>query len=361
MPDKDRFTSHDKDDSPAYRRGDRDASSEAGLSDDDLPETDFSTLFPEGEHSMEEPEQDEPVATVARGAHAKTRLLPLLLLLVIVGAAGAYFFMDLGGSTSVPTVVVPAQPGTKSLPLPPPPAPVPVDQSQVEPAAKNVTVAVPPPPSPVEEDAKPQESTGSQSADLAVAEPSASVPVAATAPQDAALQPEPPPASDPPAAAKAVTLLPQAEDGAYALDAGSYLLESNRKALVEKIKQLGYEPLVTPLDATLNMTRLRLGTFSKNEVQEALALARTIEPGSYSMPAGEGYVIYAGTFLKRDNVDKLSRRFATEGIKVYAEPVQVVRTLSRVRFGRFATREDALAASREVGAVGLQAEVVKAK
>jgi cell division septation protein DedD len=145
------------------------------------------------------------------------------------------------------------------------------------------------------------------------------------------------------------------------LDAGSYLLESNRKALVEKIKQLGYEPLITPLDATLNMTRLRLGTFSKDEVHEALAFARKIEPGSYSTPAGEGYVIYAGTFLKKDNVNKLSQRFSEEGIKVYPEPVQVVRTLSRIRFGRFATREDAMAVSREVNAAGVKADVVKAK
>jgi cell division septation protein DedD len=145
------------------------------------------------------------------------------------------------------------------------------------------------------------------------------------------------------------------------LDAGSYLLEANRKALVEKIRQLGYEPVVTPLDATLNMTRVRLGTFSREEVQEALSLARSIEPSSYSTPAGDGYVIYAGTFLKRENVDKLSKRFAKEGIKVHAEPVQVVRTLSRIRFGQFATREDALARARELDAAGVEAQVVSAK
>ncbi|NIQ09890.1 MAG: SPOR domain-containing protein, partial [Gammaproteobacteria bacterium] len=80
------------------------------------------------------------------------------------------------------------------------------------------------------------------------------------------------------------------------------MFETNRNALIEKIKKLGYEPLVTPVDATLDMTRLRIGTFSKDEVKEALAFARTIESGSYSAPAGDQYVIYAGTFLSKGNI-----------------------------------------------------------
>ncbi|MCK4507393.1 MAG: SPOR domain-containing protein, partial [Desulfuromonadales bacterium] len=153
----------------------------------------------------------------------------------------------------------------------------------------------------------------------------------------------------------------QVTGGVFALDAGSYLLESNRDALVAKIKKLGYKPLVTPVDATLDMTRLRLGTFGKDEVQEALDFARTIEPGAYSAPAGDGYVVYAGTFLKSGNVDRLTQRFLKEGIKVRPEPVQVVRTLNRIRFGGFATKEDAAAAARELAKSGLKAEVVKSK
>ncbi len=359
MPDKDQFTFHDEDGFPVNSQSDRDGSSDVGLSDDDLPETDFSTIFPEDEHSVEAPEERD-VAGVKAGDPSRTRIMLLILLLVVAGASGAYFFLDLGGTSSVGTELVPAAPGTKSVSLPPQPVPVPMEQTQSEPAAKNVTVAVPPPPPQPVDATKPQDVTGDQQSGQAPVESSPAT-EAASAPKEAATQPDSSPASELPAAAKQTASIQQVEDDAYALDAGSYLLESNRKALVEKIKQMGYEPLVTPLNATLNMTRLRLGTFSKDEIQEALALARTIEPGSYSMPAGEGYVIYAGTFLKRDNVDKLSLRFAAEGIKVYPEPVQVVRTLSPVRFGRFATREDAAAASREVGAAGLKAEVVKAK
>jgi len=150
-------------------------------------------------------------------------------------------------------------------------------------------------------------------------------------------------------------------DGAYALDAGSYLMKSNRKSLVAKIEKLGYQPLVTPVEATLDMTRLNLGTYSKEDVKASLAFAREIEPGSYSAPAGDGYVIYAGTFLKTNNLGKIKKRFLAEGVQVKSEPVQVVRTLSRVRFGSFASKEDAAEAASAVAKAGVKATVVKAK
>jgi cell division septation protein DedD len=152
----------------------------------------------------------------------------------------------------------------------------------------------------------------------------------------------------------------QVAGGGFALDAGSYLFESNRDSLITRIKKLGYKPLVTPVDAKVDMTRLRLGTYRKEEVQKALEFARSIEPGAYSAPAGDGYVIYAGTFLRQGTVDKLTKRFLAEGVKVHPEPVQVVRTLSRIRFGSFATREDATAAVNAAGKAGVKAVVVTA-
>ncbi len=58
---------------------------------------------------------------------------------------------------------------------------------------------------------------------------------------------------------------------------------------------------------------------------------------------------------------QLSQRFLEEGIKVHAEPVQVVRTLSRIRFGSFATKEDATTAVQEVAKVGIKAVVITSK
>ena len=358
--------------------------------DDDFPETDLSATFAEGEHSAEGPVQDMSAAKVKGGGNPRTRILLIVLLLVVAGAAGVYYFMGLGGTT--PTVPVPAQTTTKSVALPPQPAQAPAPQTPAEPVVTPVTVAVPPPPpsadaepSATETAVPPQVMAQSQPghAPPAVEQPVAgqtqtqsTEPQAAQAtvpePQPATELQTPSPASQPVADAAtsaaepvrtstpASAARPVAGSG-YTLDVGSFLLESNRDELVAKIKKLGYEPLVTPIDATLNMTRLRLGTFGRDEVENALDFARSIEPGSYSAPAGDRYVIYAGTFLKSESVDKLTRRFLEEGIKVHPEPVQVVRTLSRIRFGNFATQEEAAAVAREVGKAGLRANAVKSR
>jgi hypothetical protein len=319
----------------------------------------------------------------------------MVLLLVIVGGGGAYYFMGLGETTpSVPTVPVPAQKTKKSVALPAKSAKAPAAPAQVKPAAKPVTVAVPPPPAPAKTApkvapvkqtaaAKTPPSSVTKPAEKVVAtkpkvetakQPATRVAVPVPVPESKAKPVKAQPATTvapvpvsqkavvaTPAATSAKTVAPlkQVSGGTFALDAGSYLLESNRDLLVAKIKKLGYQPLVTPVDVNLNMTRLRLGTFGKDEVQEALAFARAIEPGAYSAPAGDGYVVYAGTFLKSKNIDKLSQRFLKEGIKVNPEPVQVVRTLSRIRFGSFATKEDATAAASKLSRSGLKSTVVK--
>jgi cell division protein FtsN len=391
MSDKDRFTFDDN---------------------DDFPEADLSSAFSDGEFEADTPapgvqEEPEPVERQqsrdtdksSGSGSSRTRILLVVLLLVVAGGAGAYYFMDLGGTAPVvPTVPVPAQKAQKSVALPPQPAQVP--PAKVQPAAKPVSVAVPPPPPtqpatrPVAEEpslpapeqqvavskpepapvAKPAETPAQEASTkpavqmaapapkpqqaiqpVAQAKPEATVmPAQQTAEAMVAPTPKPMPTPEQTAAPK------QVAGGGFALDAGSYLFESNRDSLITRIKKLGYKPLVTPVDAKLDMTRLRLGTYRKEEVQKALEFARSIEPGAYTAPAGDGYVIYAGTFLRQGTVDKLTKRFLAEGVKVYPEPVQVVRTLSRIRFGSFATRADATAAVNAAGKAGVKAVVVTA-
>jgi len=378
MTDKDQFTFDDDDGFPETDLGGQKDSPVSDLpADEDSAETNLTATFYDDEHEAETPIEAEPEPTVKKGGSV-TRIALLVVLLVVIGGAGVFYFMDLGGTTpSAPTVQVPAQKAKKSVALPPQPAKAPAKASAApakpKEEAKPVTVAVPPPPAEltVKTADKPADKMADKSADKGTPAKQPEVaekpkPVKQTETQLVSPAPKPEPAMEKmavvaPPAAKPVSLSKQVAGGAYALDAGAYLLESNRKALVTKIKKLGYEPLITPVDATLDMTRLRLGTFSKDEVQEALAFARTIEPGSYSAPAGERYVIYAGTFLNTRVADKLTQRLLAEGVKVYPEPVQVVRTLSRIRFGSFATKEDAATAAREVGEVGLKANVVKSK
>jgi cell division septation protein DedD len=345
----------------------------------------LNAAFPDDEDDVETSEEVVTETQAKGDGDSRKRTLLMVLLLLIVVAGGAYYFMGLGSSTpSVPTVKIPAEKPVKAVAVPPPPAKAP--EEKVVPAKdKPVTVAVPPPvakpvtkpapaakpaPKPVAAESKPQVAkVAVPEAKPAPATPAAEVKKEAAKPAPAVQEAK---VATPPAAKKVEESKPaeapepakvpkQVVDGAYALDAGSYLLESNRKALVAKIRKLGYEPLVTPVDATLDMTRLRLGTYSKENVQSSLDFARTIEPGSYSVPAGDGYVIYAGTFLKSRNVEKLKELFLAEGIKVKAEPVQVVRTLSRVRFGSFASKQDAEEAVSSVAEDGLKAVVVKAK
>lgn len=351
---------------------------------DDFPEADLSSAFADGELEAENPapEPQEEIVPSKKGKKPKkvktakseggsrTRLLLILLLLVVVAGAGAYYFMELGETTpSVPTA--PAKEAKTAVALPPKPAkPATAEPAAAEPAPQAVTVAVPPPPpptpaqetappAPVPQPTAPEAKEAPQPVTAQPPAPAVKAETVATAPPAEPVVVPPPP--EPAVELKTVAAPAQVADGAFALDAGSYLLDANRDALIAKIKQLGYEPLVTPVDATLDMTRLRLGTFGKDEVQQALDFARSIEPGAYSAPAGDNYVIYAGTFLSKGSIDSLTKRFAKEGIKVYPEPVQVVRTLSRIRFGGFATKADAEIVAKLAADKGVKAVVVKAK
>ena len=271
------------------------------------------------------------------------------------------------------------------MPPPPPPAKAPAEKVAPE-KDKPVTVAVPPPPAsvvakadvkaapvvkPIQKSAKPAPTSVAVPAPVpvpvpvkpapAVTEKASPVKVVETPAVKTVVSTKPVEVAKPVVAPKPVAAAKQVADGAYALDAGSYLMESNRKSLIAKIEKLGYQPLVSPVDATLDMTRLNLGTYSKEDVKASLAFAREIEPGSYSAPAGDGYVIYAGTFLKTNNLEKIKKRFLAEGVQVKSEPVQVVRTLSRVRFGSFVSKEAAAEAASTVAKAGVKATVVKAK
>lgn len=343
MPDKDDFTFDDG---------------------DDFPETDLSSAFSDGEHSVPDVdyEQQEPPARGGGGSGSRTKALLMILLVVVAIAAGAFYFMDLGGTTptapTVPAVTTkavtspqtteqapPAPAVAVAVPVPPAPQagdPVekPVEASAVSPAgdaAITVTAAVPEPPA-VAADTKPGDSMAAPVEAKAKVEPASAVTgVEAKAPMNVAMV------------------------GPFTLDAGSYLMTGNRDTLVKKLQKLGYEPLVTPIKATIDMTRLRLGTYPPGEVEAALAFARTIEPAAFSVPAGDQFVVYAGTFLKSANIEGLTSRFLKEGIRVKAEPVEVERTLSRIRFGSFASRSEAEEAAREVAGAGVKAVVVKGR
>ena len=380
MSDKDQFPFEDNG-STEEKPEVSDAVSESGEPVEDTQLESGSTDYANTE------EQSEPSSSGTESS--KTRVLLVVLLFAVIGA-GAYYYIGMDTSSpSVPTAPEPIKKTQKAVSLPPPssvnsastPAP------RVEPSRPETASTTTPSPKASEQP------PGTQSETVSSSTPASVDKVADTPKQEMASQPDQesiekaPDPSTPSTAVnqtqgasqkkpqeqqvttpavssekptKLASVAPQQVTGpSYTLDAGSFLFESNRDALIAKIKGLGYEPVVTPVDANLNMTRLRLGTYRKDEVKKALETARSIEPGSYSAPAGDGYVIYAGTFLKKDTVNTLKSRFSAKGINVHAEPVQVVRTLSRIRFGEFGTKTEAQEAADKIKKSGVKTEVVK--
>jgi hypothetical protein len=135
---------------------------------------------------------------------------------------------------------------------------------------------------------------------------------------------------------------------------------SDCNALQANVRKFGYEPTLIPV-TTMHLQRLQLGPFAGKKIKQALVIARTIEPGSYSVRVGDSYIIHAGAYLMQEYIDKQVSRFAAQGMKVQLEPVTVDSTLHRVRFGRFATQAEAGAAAHAVSASGMQVEVVKSR
>ena len=136
---------------------------------------------------------------------------------------------------------------------------------------------------------------------------------------------------------------------------------SDCNAVTAKIRRLGYEPTITPVDATLQLQRLRLGPVSGNELKQTLALARTIEPAAYSISVKGGYIILAGVYRVREHVDTQVIRFEKKGLTVHLEPLQVTTTVHTIRFGSFATRAEAEAAARKAAVNGVQVQVVRSR
>jgi len=136
---------------------------------------------------------------------------------------------------------------------------------------------------------------------------------------------------------------------------------SDCNAVMANIRRFGYKPTITPVDATLHLLRLRLGPFTGKELKQALAVARTIEPASYSASTGDRYVILAGVYRMREHIDKQVRRFTTKGLTVHLEPVQIATKAHLIRFGSFANRTEAAAAARIASVNGVQVQVVRSR
>jgi hypothetical protein len=168
---------------------------------------------------------------------------------------------------------------------------------------------------------------------------------------------------EPAKAAPAPVLRPkqQLPNTKFVLESMTCRQVSDCNAITASIRRLGYEPTITPVEATMHMQRLKLGPFNGKQLKQALALARTIEPASYSVPVRDRYVIHAGAYLMQAHIDKQVSRFAAKGMTVHLEPMQAVKTVHLIRFGSFTTQTEAETVARVASVVGVQVQVLRSR
>jgi cell division septation protein DedD len=290
----------------------------------------------------------------------------LVLLLVVLGGIGFYYFVG------VPEVQQPApRVEKKAIVVPPKPEPVPekktvaADKTTQPPRAekapqpKAAETALPSTP---KDDkgvsSEPSVAENSSAATDGAAEkptaaPAPAQPEVATVPTGteqagAATEPAPEPTAEPAAAR-----------GRYTVQAGALLLKASEEELETALRQLGFEPQVEPVEAEMEMTRLRVGSYPVAEARARVAELKSEEPGAFLVIDGDQGTVYAGSYRILDKARREADLLYARGLRVEEEPVSVPMTLHRVYFGPFAERDQAAAAAAKAREAGLEALVLE--
>ena len=270
------------------------------------------------------------------------RTLLLVLLLLVIGGGGYYFL----STTPVPP------------PEPPQPAPAVKAKVVVQPAAPAPAVAV-----------KPASTTPVAAAPAKVQQPATPAPAAAVKPASAApvaaapvKSPQPAVAAAAPAAKgeAATSATPSTPVKPFTLSAGTFISQSNLRAIEKKIRGLGYTPKVQSTYSMVPMTRLLLGVYD----DPAAAQARSRElsslvPDIFSLKQGESVALYAGSYQGIDEARRFADQLYKQGILVDEETVTLRMAVKKVNYGSFASRAAAEKAAKRAATVGLTAQVVK--
>ena len=148
--------------------------------------------------------------------------------------------------------------------------------------------------------------------------------------------------------------------GDYTLSAGAFVMQSSVDGVVKKIRKLGYEPEISKIKRPIEMTRLLVGVYPSNEATKKLSEIKMVSSGAFSLNKGSQTAVYAGSFLVLDRARVYAdTTLSKNGIKVTEETAMVDRTLQRVTFGSFVSREEAAKTSQKVAGKGLEAKPVK--
>ena len=284
------------------------------------------------------------------------RLLYMLLLLVALAGVAVYMFVLApadGPSPPVKVVKAPRQPIAAPMPKP---APAAQSTKAAVPAAK------PAPETPLKADVQPVTPPAETAPAVAptpvkqtVAAPTVDKPepIAAVKPAAAPTEVKPKLFESKPAPA------PMAA-GDYTLSAGAFVMQSSVDGVVKKIRKLGYEPKISKIKRQIEMTRLLVGVYPSNEATKKLSEIKKVSSGAFILNKGSQTAVYAGSFLVLDRARVYAdTTLSKNGIKVTEETAMVDRTLQRVTFGSFVSREEAAKTSQKVAGKGLEAKPVK--
>ena len=353
-----------------------------------------------GEPLVDEPMVEEPSLEMRKTTGGSSqRILMLLLLLVVLIAAGYFFMGDLllppapepaitvktsqpqkmkipqrkqveQEQQAVKEVVMPAERvAEENAPVPP------------EKAVSDATVAGSSPVDNTEPLAAATEASGQQEegevaadsaepAEVAQAEPVAetSEPVAEKS-EPIAEKSEPiaeksePMAGEAPAVAVSTSekppapVAPAASD--YVLQVGAFVVDSNLEITLDKVKKLGFDPVVLERRKSTTMTRLRVGAYPEPVAREKLQELQQLIASAFLLHEEQQMVLYAGSYYNVNRARSMADKLFQHDIRIEEEPVEIQVPMKIVRFGKF---HDSAAASVVAGQAkksGLDVLVVK--
>ena len=346
-----------------------------------------------GEPLVDESMVEEPSLEMRKTTGGSSqRILMLLLLLVVLIAAGYFFMGDLllppapepaitvktsqpqkmkipqrkqveQEQQAVKEVVMPAERvAEENAPVPP------------EKAVSDATVAGSSPVDNTEPLAAATEASGQQEegevaadsaepAEVAQAEPVAetSEPVAETS--EPIAEKSEPMAGEAPAVAVSTSekppapVAPAASD--YVLQVGAFVVDSNLEITLDKVKKLGFDPVVLERRKSTTMTRLRVGAYPEPVAREKLQALQQLISSAFLLHEEQQMVLYAGSYYNVNRARSMADKLFQHDIRIEEEPVEIQVPMKIVRFGKF---HDSAAASVVAGQAkksGLDVLVVK--
>jgi cell division septation protein DedD len=292
----------------------------------------------------------------------QARRLLIIGLAGVVIAGGLYVYTTYFGDVPLP-LPISLSPGDKGAPPPPPPTPA--KPPQVPQAPVKPPVPLKPPDT---EKAEPGVASNVEAPREAVSgvtkppEVPSAPPAPATA-EKATPQPVPPPtvAGKPSPQLAKVTEPKEKGEARFTVQVASLVVEQNARSLQERLKRLGYSPVVQKGIARVTRHRVYTGDFSTRE--EAEQAARRLSVDGFASKAVQGengrFRLEVGLPLRLDDAIDLARNLERKNhpAKIVSQPVAT--PVHQVWVGEYGDRAEALKTLEALKKQGFAPVIVK--